>query len=116
MTDRISKEIFDDDIFINEGECVETGSEPRQDNSVKVFDVAIQDEPVQFQRHIKTKVKRKHESAVENKASEAETDKPHSTASNASQSTALTEEDVANINNAIMRACLKSDQIDNTRK
>lgn len=109
VTDRISKEIFDDEIFINDSE---SGSEARQNHSAKVFDVAIQDEPVQFQRHIKTKVKRKHESAVENKASEREAEKNQPTTTKSSQSTALSEDDVVNINNAIMRACLKSDQND----
>jgi hypothetical protein len=117
VSDRISKEIFDDEIFqempgnkIEDTEVQEVGLFAAE------LDLSIQDEPVQFERQIINKVKRKNNMEnLENKIEETEEVKGvTATEEKKIFETNVSGNDLVNINNAIERACRMSDRIEET--
>ena len=110
VTERISKEIFDDDIYVDTHENDDESTSNAEENK---FNVSIQDEPVVFERLIINKVKRKIEPKY---VSNEDLGEEVLDGANGIEmeddnvpSKSIARDDLVNINNAIHKACLKVD-------
>ena len=118
VTDRITKEIFDDDIYLSPEENPEE-LQNSQNVDQKQFNISIQDEPVEYERLIKNKIKRKNEQKRD--SSEEITIEVGEEIQNIEIGTevrprSISKNDIVNINNAIQKACQKVDNDAQTGK